>query len=254
MIAAATTGSQPWSSRAVWDGRLFLVGFSEGGYATLAAAREIKANHTAWNLLGVAALDGPYDLSGTMRNLMLTANASFSAPYFLPYVVAGYDNAYPEEPSLDFNAAVLATPVGTSSQPLNQKLYPLLFGANTAEEINGVMQEVPSYTGPSSILTASYIAALGNPSSFLYQRLEENDAYRGWIPGTETQVLLYHNLDDDLVPIGNFDAAQAVWGTPTNLIYQTATDDIPGLGSVHAGTLVPAYIQAAQWVNGIANP
>lgn len=254
MIAAATTGSQPWSARAVWDGRLFLVGFSEGGYATLAAAREIKATHPSWNLQGVAALDGPYDLSGTMRNLMLTANASFSAPYFLPYVVAGYADAYPLEASLKFNAAVLAMPVGSPSLPLNEKLYPLLFGANTAEEINGVMSEVPAYAGPASILTAPYLADLGNPASRIYLKLEENDAYRGWTPAAATQVLFYHNLDDDLVPFGNFTAAQAAWGTPTNLTYQTATDDIPGLGSIHAGTLVPAYIYAAQWLNGIAYP
>ncbi len=251
MIAAAGFGSQRWSSRATWDGRLFLIGFSEGGYASLAAAKDIQLNHPTWDLQGVAALDGPYSLSGTMRQVMLTADAAFSAPYFLPYVVAGYDDAYPLEPTLDFNAAVLGTPVGTPSQPLNQKLYPLLFGANTAEEINLVMKEVPSYAGPRSILTSGYLADLSDPASVLYGKLEENNAFN-WTPSVK--ILLYHNPNDDLVPVGNLNEAQSAWTGLLNVIYETPVTVVDNLGSVHAGTLIPAYIRAAQWVDGIAYP
>jgi pimeloyl-ACP methyl ester carboxylesterase len=254
-LIQASGNSKAWGATTSWNGKLFLIGFSEGGYATLVTAKEIQLHHPEINLVGVAALDGPYDLSGTMRNLMLTAPADFTAPYFLPYVVAGYGAKYGSLVSvMQFNNAVIDLPQ-EGGIPFDQALYGMLNGAKTPEDINTLMSQAAGYSGPKSILTQGYIDALNDTSMSnfnLYQALRENDAYRGWIPATPTKLLLYHNPTDDLVPIGNYNAAKALWGTGLpHVIYENPDEDLPGLGSVHAGTIVPAYIRAAQWVKSL---
>lgn len=251
LVGVAGGAGQPWSSRAAWDGRLFLIGFSEGGYASLAAARDIEMNRPGIDLAGVAALDGPYSLSETMRGLMLGADASFAAPYFLPYAVAAYGSAYGGRvPLLRFENAVLATP---GADPLNAKLSSMLSGAFTSEEIDGAMRQAAPYSGPSSILTPEYRSALENTQSDLYRALRENDAFRGWTPAAK--VLLYHNIDDDLVPVGNLDQVRQAWGVSLpNVTYETPDADLPGMGSVHAGAMIPAYIRGASWIHGLAYP
>ncbi|MCK7491427.1 MAG: hypothetical protein MZW92_06745 [Comamonadaceae bacterium] len=51
------------------DGRIFPAGYSEGGYATMAAQREIETLHAGeFAITASAPAAGPYDLSGTMLN------------------------------------------------------------------------------------------------------------------------------------------------------------------------------------------
>jgi len=253
LIIEAGKTNQPWSTFTSWDNRLFLIGFSEGGYATLVAANDIQTN-TSIQLKGVAALDGPYDLSGTMRNLMLTAPADFSAPYFLPYVVAGYGAYGSVDTYMLFNNAVLSSsPLGAG---FNDQLYTMLNGNYTSDAISAMMKNQNPYIGPKSILTAGYIAALNDTTtpSTLYQKLKANDAYRGWIPQAPTKFLLYHNRKDDLVPFGNYSFAKSAWGAPLPVTYKTVDNPSAVLGSVYATSLIPAYIEAAKWIHNLAYP
>lgn len=260
LITEAGKTNQPWSTFTSWNGRLFLLGFSEGGYATLVTANEIQQhplNYPGINLVGVAALDGPYDLSGTMRNLMLTANKDFSAPYFLPYVVAGYAAYGTVDSSMLFNNAVLG-----SSTPgvidFNVQLNAMLNGAYTSDEISNMMKNQPAYPtdGPKSILTYAYKAALGNYTSSLYAKLQVNNAYNGWTPQSPTKFLVYHNTKDDLVPFGNYSAAHNAWRvqSATFMNFTAVTNPSPLLGSVHATSLIPAYIVAAKWIRSLGYP
>src|SRR5208337_900015 len=75
--------------RYAWNGRLFLAGYSEGGYAALAAVRELEARGDA-RLTGSACLAGPFDLSGAMRELFIDPVFGYSRPYYMPYFVLGY--------------------------------------------------------------------------------------------------------------------------------------------------------------------
>lgn len=254
LIAAATTGDRPWSSRTGWDGRLFLMGYSEGGYATLVAARDIQQHHPDYNLKGVAALDGPYSLADTMRSLIVTADAAFKAPYFVPYVVAAYDAAYGAvTPIMQFSNAIKSDLVAGAT-PLNQKLLPMLSGANTSDEIDAVMRQVVPYNGPSSILTTGYVTALSDTTSPLYHSLQENDAYRGWTPKSTMQVVLYHNTADDLVPVGNLVNVRNAWQGLPNVSFVEFPEFVPGVGSVHAGALIPAYLKGMTWIDTLAYP
>ncbi|HPO61750.1 MAG TPA: hypothetical protein PK762_01555, partial [Candidatus Kapabacteria bacterium] len=63
----------------------FFIGYSEGGFVSLAATREFEKHYPNFELTGSVPMDGPYDISNTMAGVML-ADTAFPVPYFLPYV------------------------------------------------------------------------------------------------------------------------------------------------------------------------
>ena len=54
-----------------YNSQLFIAGYSEGGYATMAAVKEIEENYDDLNITLSFPMAGAYDLSGTMVDLML---------------------------------------------------------------------------------------------------------------------------------------------------------------------------------------
>lgn len=246
-----------------WDGRVFLMGYSEGGYATLVTAKEIQTRHAdRYPLAGVAALDGPHSLSDTMRNVMINADTSYTAPYFLPYVVAAYGAAYGSSVDiLNFDKAVVSTihRQETGWDAFNSALYRLVVSQKGDPDVTGTiisnkMMEVDFYGGPSSILTSGFLTTLKEDTGTLVTTLKNNDAFRNWVPDSSYRVILYHNSLDDYVPVGNSYNAFVEWQDYSNVDFQPFVDYIPYLGSVHAGALIPAYIKGIQWMDAIAYP
>ena len=69
------------------NNQLFLLGYSEGGYATLAAQKDIELNHSdEFQITASFPMAGPYDLAGTMVDYFLSA-PDYSQPYYVPYVL-----------------------------------------------------------------------------------------------------------------------------------------------------------------------
>lgn len=228
-----------------WDGRIFLMGYSEGGYVTLATAKDMQLNHPDLNLVAAAALDGPHSLSDTMRNLMLSADAQFKTPYFMPYVVAGYGEQYPEV--IHFNTAVVDQPEG-----FNWSLYQMLFGEYAGGQISTKMEEVNPYEGPRSILTPATLNALNNPASELNQVFKDNDSFYDWTPSADLHILLCHNPYDETVPVENSRLAKQAWNNLANVEVLYFTEMLEGEDTVHAGALPYAYIKGITWINSQA--
>lgn len=75
------------------DGKLFLTGYSEGGYASLAAQKVIEEQYPdEFSLAGVAPMSGPYDLSGMIENVFTSNNYPLSA--YFAYFFNAYDGIY----------------------------------------------------------------------------------------------------------------------------------------------------------------
>lgn len=73
--------------------KLFLTGYSEGGYVTLATQKDIEENYSQeFNLTAVAPLAGPYDLRGTADSIFSQQN--YSTPVYLGYLFSAYDKLY----------------------------------------------------------------------------------------------------------------------------------------------------------------
>ncbi|MFH1134988.1 MAG: lipase family protein [Pseudomonadota bacterium] len=228
-----------------WDGRIFIMGYSEGGYATLVTAKEIEQNNPDLDLVAAAALDGPHSLSEIMHGVMLDADENYKAPYFLPYVIAGYGAAYPDLPEVQFENAVIDDPAGFRDQ-----LFTLMNGDYSASQLNDLIRQVQPYEGPASILTNDTIDALRDPDSLLNEKLLENDSYYDWLPSIH--VLLCHNVYDDLVPVENSTLAEISWKDIPNVQVDFFSDYMTGQGTIHAGAAPYAYIRGTNWLNDLA--
>jgi len=240
-----------------WNGQLYLIGFSEGGYATMVAAKHFQ-QESEFAVSAVAALDGPYSLSNAMRNVMINADETYPSPYFLPYTIAGYDNFYKSQTdAFNFDNAVkrqvpsYTPPAGVTYAG---QLYSMLDGAFSGNQISVFMQKATPYVGPKSILTSQFYSALQDtgPNAPVYQRLVPNDGFYGWIPAMPLK--MFHNSFDDLVPVSNMDIATSTWKNVPNVYHEYFTEYIDGLGSVHAGSLPIAYYKGFMWIDSYAYP
>ncbi len=245
----------------------YVMGFSEGGYAALATAAYMRSHPlNEYNLKRVSALSGPYDLSGAMRALMLTADRNYPAPYFLPYTINGYAAAYPEIDYLDFSQSVVSNPV-EDDLPFYQTLHSMLYGKFNGTQISNFIYTVQpdnpwhnpdknSYYGPLSIATTKFQTMLKQPDSALNTALSDNTLVReSWYPSPDIDFFFAHYKDDDCVPVGNTEAMQKVWGKYTNVTFSIFDSTTPlsksAVGSTHAASILQAYVRGMRFILGM---
>jgi len=234
------------------SGNIYLLGYSEGGYVTLAAAKFMRNYPAKYNIKGVASLAGPHDLQGTMRNLMLNADQTYPTPYFLPYTIEGYSAGYPDVNEFKFDKAVVSEPV-IETKPFYERLAALLTGDYTGQVISNLMETVESYSGPLSITTDIFKTALKENESVVNQKLTENTLPGEFTPITATTYLFAHYKNDDCVPVGNILAVQTAWkGYANNVEFDIFASTDPftkeDLGTTHAAALPQAYVRAFKFI------
>jgi hypothetical protein len=168
------------------NGQVFLLGYSEGGYATAAAHRLIEAEHAGeFTLTASAPMAGSYDMSGVMADLML-AREPYGSPHYLPYTLLAYDAVYD----------IYDAPSDAFVPPYDARLPGLFDGTRGAGAIDNELPDVPI-----EIVSPAYLQAYADdPGHPLRQALRDNDVY-DWTP--RAPMRLYHCRDDELVPFEN---------------------------------------------------
>lgn len=230
-----------------WDGKLFLMGYSEGGFVTLAAAKELQLNNAAeFTVTATAPMAGPHDLSGAMRNVIL-ADTPFKRPYFIPFVLSSYYSIYKDSK---------VSPDYTMISPFNTTLPPLMNGNYTGDDIcvaMGMSYNPVKLIVAKSVLTQQFIADLQNPDSAIYGYLKQNDTYRGWAPNTP--VRMFHNPNDDLVPFANSKIAFDSFSTAgakkwVTLVSSPDTVNLSNstVPTIHVAGAVPELHDAWWWI------
>ena len=206
--------------------RLFLTGYSEGGFATAATQRLIEEVFTAeFSLTASAPMAGSYDMSGTMLDLLLNEK-EYEGAYYLPYLLLAYNPIY----------ELFGTPVDVFVSPYADQV-PLLFdGSHSAGTIN---RELPSI--PIDIIQPEYVDAVAqNENHPLRVALRDNDLYN-WTPQAPTR--LYHCLEDEIVPYENATvASQRFWERGATQVTLVSLD-----AGGHGACIIPALFQAKVW-------
>lgn len=245
------------SSPCTWNNQLFLMGYSEGGYVTMAATRELQLNHAAeFTVTASAPLSGPHDLSGVMRGVILSDN-TFKSPYFVPMILTSYNYAYGGQTAL-FN------PATAMIAPFNTTIPPLFNGNNqsvTISEALGMNFSTPVLIVPKSVLSPEFIAQLTDTSSPVVALLKANDSYRlpgqpdsTWVPTVPLRMI--HHPDDELVPFANsqaaFNAFITAGSVTVELVAETAVITISSdpVKTVHVGSAFPELVRGWQWLDG----
>ena len=206
--------------------QLFLVGYSQGGHATLAALKEMESRHAdEFTVTACAAGGGAYDLSGTTVNELLSGRPQ-SNPYYFAYQLSAFRHVY----GLPW---YLAEPYATT-------IPALLDGSHDEGEVNAAMPADPTFALTSGVREA-LIREQDHP---LRVALRQNDLL-DWTP--KTRLRLYHCAGDrDVVPANSAMAWEAFHsrGAPVELL-----DPSPEAG--HVSCAEPTLLQVKSWFDGL---
>ena len=215
-----------------WDGNVFLYGYSEGGFVTMSATRELEKRKV--NLSGTVCMGGPYDLSGTMIDVMLS-DEPFPAPYFLPLMLVGYNTIYNSIYNYDI---MLKEEYRTNIPKYTNGFY-------STEVVDSIM---PQSRILKEVFTASFIDSLKDHNSQVFNTLYSNNSYT-WQP--KTPMLLWHCKNDDCVPIGNFVTAKGYFESTnaTNIEYVEYPPFPNWEGTVHVSVAPVAFKEGADWIH-----
>lgn len=170
--------------------QLFLMGYSQGGHATMAAHRELQLHHgEEFTVTASAPMAGPYSLSEVMLDTF-TADEPYAWPALLPYTLLAYNEIYP----------LFESPSDVMVEPYASEMAGLFDGTHSADDINAVLPAVPR-----QMLRPDYLQQLeSDPDHPLRVALRENDVF-DWKP--EAPVRLFHCTEDEVVPFENSEIA-----------------------------------------------
>ena len=170
-----------------FNDQLFLAGYSDGGYATLASQKGIQIDYS--DELSVTAsfpMAGPYDLSGTMVDYFFS-EPEYTQPYYVPYVLTSHLWYYQ---GLDVDFAEYFEPFWVDTLPS------LFDGTHSGSEINELMPE-----NPLDILLDDVLEEFENDEGHFFRQSLEENTLLDWVP--ESPTYFYHGMGDDIVPYQN---------------------------------------------------
>jgi Secretion system C-terminal sorting domain/Secretory lipase len=174
---------------APYNDQLFLLGYSQGGHATMATHQLIQEQlDNVMHVTASAPMSGAYDMSGVMGDL-LTSNQPYPAPFYLPYLIFGYQSVY----HLFANDSdVMIAPYDTTLQPLFNGLIPE----------STVDNAMPHSGIPVQIMQPYQVDSFVNDSTtnFFRVKLMENNTYN-WLPNSPMK--MFFCTGDHYVPHAN---------------------------------------------------
>jgi hypothetical protein len=262
----------PLAPAAIDDGKLFITGYSEGGYVAMATHRAMQAAGST--VTAAAPMSGPYALSA-FGDAIFRGQVPMSAPANLTLLISGYDIAYGDifaNPTDAFEAkyatgiaALLpsttslpdlraqgkipatvvfnSTPPDAAFAPLTPATEPAAFASVFAQGFGPDFLITNAYrlsylqdtqTAPDGALpTKTDGLPPANPTNTLRRALKLNDL-RSWTP--TAPVLLCGGSEDPTVLYLNTQLIEGYWAAaaPTASVTIVNLDSIPTLGDPYA--------------------
>ena len=164
--------------------QLFITGYSEGGYASLALQKSIEEKYSNEFLItAVAAGAGPFDLTGTAK--IIASKVVNDEPAYVAYLLKSYDTIY------------RLNKIEEMYQPQYVEAVNTMFnGKNSQSTINS---KLTSQT--EELFNPSFLASLRESDGHIInQKIALNNIY-DWKPISPTR--FYHGPNDETVPYSN---------------------------------------------------
>jgi len=163
------------------NGQLFLTGYSEGGYAAMAALEKIEQEEEL-QVTMAAPMAGPYAVDVMAMGVL--SQQTLSVPSFMADLGYAYALAYDEDIASVIN------------EPYASKLEDLFDGSKTRSEIDPELTTVT--TGPDGLFNPVLVNDFfTDPDNWFKKAVQENDVHN-WVP--QTAVRLVHCLGDEVIP------------------------------------------------------
>jgi len=208
----------------------YLMGYSQGGWATLSALDEIEnGTGTEIDVAAASCGAGAYDLTA-MSNYILNLE-TFPGPHYLPYFI------YSQQ-----ELGLIQEPLSTFfKSPYAERIPQLFDGTNSNNEVNAQLTNTIG-----DLLTDNLINNFQTSQDYegLRLRLEEN-SIDAW--NTNAELHLYHGTDDLNVPAEQssliYNAFINAGADPDKVLLFELT------GKDHEGGVLPWGISTINWFN-----
>lgn len=231
MIRAARNFTQ--DSLGVYDnGQLFLFGYSQGGFVTVATLKMIEDFYQSeMPVTAAAPMSGPYDLKDAQVELIIS-DSVYPTPGYLPYIILGYQSVYGT--LYDSIQEILKS-------PYDSLIPPLFYGKQTSiGQINGMVPQVPK-----DIIQDSVIDAFTNDTTHFLRQLLAESHLLDWAP--QTPVNLIGCNGDDQVTFQNSINAYDSWSANGS---DTSNLKLTDLGNyTHGGCIQFAMLNGLFYFN-----
>ncbi len=232
--------------------QLYISGYSQGGSAAMALAQEVEDDFDRVNLMGTAAMAGPYDLEA-LGDIEIDASHTMTYPAFLGYLADSY--AYYDD---DISLGDIVVEENTTMY------HELFMGSTTGPAIHmslGLTEGYGfgTYTADAMFKT-TFIDEYKNSTGVGAKIREEfvENSTDDWVP--KTKMNLIHCVDDEIIP---FSITQATYtsmvdnGAENITLTPIPTEMIapPSETSpfVHSRCGATAYGAAVKWFAAIRN-
>ena len=209
----------------ILDERVFLAGYSEGGYVSLVTQKVIEEDYTSeFDLTAVAPMAGPYDLKGTVDAAFKSNNYQGDMAY-IGFFFTAYNEIYGWNRLNDiFNAPYAA-------------MMPSLYdGSKTWGEI---LAQLPSSF--SELMNPDFINNYLNGKETDVSLVIQENTILNWTP--QTPIHFFHGDADITVPYQN--VLTAIEQFESNGALNIELTTIPGGNHETSGPV--ASIEAIQW-------
>ncbi len=207
------------------NNKLFLTGYSEGGYATMAALELLEKEYSdTIPVTAAAPMAGSYDMKGTADYILLSKD-EYSAPHLPLFLLYSYNRYY----KWDILESMLQAPIYEQiTTYVDEKEKGNIIATNFPIERNKLYEE-------------SFLTSYKNGEEVqLNEALKEN-SLMDWKP--TMPIHLYHCKGDKIVPAFNSQNAY------NNFVKNgsTSTELILKDGGTHDSCSIPLYLEAFSW-------
>jgi hypothetical protein len=210
----------------------YLLGYSQGGWATLALHKALELNYSSdFNLIGSSCGAGPYDILKLLQTVI--TQTTYSMPVYLAYIINAY-SAYNQftNPASDI-----------LNEPYASRVSSLFTGMLSTDQINSQLT-----TTISDLVTPDFLSGfMTSPKYSSVRDALNNNSVAGW--HTYKPVLLTHGGSDtevDPSTTENIYNAMIQAGTSTEICQKNI---IPGFD--HGPGVVPCMLQGILFLNGL---
>ncbi|MFZ6000069.1 MAG: alpha/beta hydrolase family protein [Bacteroidota bacterium] len=174
------------NNKVSFNGKLFLAGYSQGGYATMATHKEIETNGlNGFELVASFPSSGGYDVKA-MQEYFFGLD-TYEQPFFLAFVAQAYKTSFDwSQPLTDF-----------FNEPYASRIPGLFDTSKSGDQINAQLT-----TNIKTLVSADILANINTSARYKYivDAFNENSLV-DWTP--KVKMFMYHGDADITVPYQN---------------------------------------------------
>jgi predicted esterase len=209
------------------NGQVFLAGYSEGGYVTLAAHKEIEQNYS--NEIKVTAsspMAGAYDLNLTASTIL--QQSTYNQPSYLAFFFQAYNSIYGWNRINDvFNS------------PYAERIPSLYDGTKTTDQINAQLT-----VNVNQLFKQSFLSSFLSGKETAITAAFTANSLLNWTP--HAPIRFYHGNADEYVPYQN-----SVNALNYFKLQGSTVELITINGGTHESAGIPSILDAITWFESI---